>query len=137
MPLPVLRNSWFNTTINRHSSHMNLLTIAMSLSWPIATVTRGGNGYKSTRFSLLRPIPTKEKFPHRVTHLVSRVEVSPQTQTRWVTKTYRVIHLNFLIACYNKKIVISNINYEICNMQHNSLLQSVSKEVKSHMTLNT
>jgi hypothetical protein len=79
----------------------------------------------------------KEKSSHWVTHLVSWVDVSPQTQTRLVKKTYQVTHLNFFIACYNKKIVLRNINYVICNVQHNSSLQYVLNEVKSHMTLNT
>jgi hypothetical protein len=32
---------------------------------------RDGNGYKPTRFSLLRSISMKEKSSHRVTYLVS------------------------------------------------------------------
>jgi hypothetical protein len=79
-------------------------------------MVRDGNGYKPTGFSFLRPIPTKEKFPHRVTHLMSWVEVSPQIQTRQVKKNHRVTRLNFLTVCYNKKKYLVTqifINYEI------------------------
>jgi hydrogenase maturation factor len=37
---------------------------------------RDDNEYKFTEFSLFRPIHTKEKFPCRVTHLISRIEIS-------------------------------------------------------------
>jgi hypothetical protein len=79
------------------------------------TETRDGNGYKPAGFSLLRPrpIPTKQNSSRQVTHLVSRIEVSSQTQTRRVKKTHRVTHLNFFTACYNKKSILSKINYEI------------------------
>jgi hypothetical protein len=65
----------------------------------------------SDGFSLLRPIPMKEKISYRITHLVSRIEVSSQIQTRRVKKTHRITHLNFLTVCYNKrKSVLNNTN---------------------------
>jgi hypothetical protein len=53
--------------------------------------------------------PTKEKKTLRqVSHLVLWVEVLPQTCR--VKKIHRVIHINFLTACYNKKSVLNNTN---------------------------
>jgi hypothetical protein len=69
-----------------------------------------GNGYKPVQFSLLISIPTHErkKTLRQVSHLVLWVEVLPQTCR--VKKIHRVIHINFLTACYNKKSVLNNTN---------------------------
>jgi hypothetical protein len=45
------------------------------------------------------PISMKEKPLHWVTYLVSRVEISPQIQTRRVKKINRITHLKFWTAC--------------------------------------
>jgi hypothetical protein len=66
------------------------------------------NGYNPAGFSLLRLIAPKEKSFHWITHLVSWLEVSPQTCG--VKQTCRVTHIEFLTICYNKKLVLSNTN---------------------------